>query len=310
MPFPLTIGSDRLGKDMISAPIPTRAGVGLKPQHYQDVLNKDANSESTIHWFEVHTENYMGAGGPPHFYLEKIRRDYPISMHGVGLSLGSADGLNLEHLQGIKNMVDRYQPALVSEHISWSIAGGVYLNDLIPMPYTSETLKIACDHIDQVQNFLGRKILVENPSSYLLFKSSNMEEPDFINDILDKTGCGLLLDVNNVFVSCQNHGWDAIDYLRRLKPYAVGEIHLAGHSVKKWRGQKILIDDHGSNVCSEVWKLYEFTLSLMGPKPTLIEWDNNIPSFMTLEQEAARTNIFLNKAHEIISQGETYVLHA
>lgn len=305
MPFPL-----KIGKDVIPDNIPDRAGVSLKPQHYHDILNREFSSTSSIQWFEVHTENFMGAGGPPHFYLEKIRRDYPISMHGVGLSLGTADELSLEHLQGIKNVVERYQPTFVSEHISWSIAGGVYLNDLIPIPYTSESLSIICDHIDQVQNFLGRRILIENPSSYLLFKMSNMEEPDFINAILDKTGCGLLLDVNNVYVSCQNHGWNAIEYLAKLRPDTIEEIHLAGHSVKNWRGKILLIDDHGSNVSSEVWELYEFTLSLMDTKPTLIEWDNNIPSFMTLEQEAERANIYLNKYREIPMKDENYVLHA
>ncbi len=274
--------------------IPASAGVGLKPQHYQEILSGQSGKVDHIAWFEIHTENYMGAGGAPHFYLEKIRRDYPLSMHGVGLSLGSADGLNREHLQAIKNTVDRYQPALVSEHISWSIAGGVYLNDLLPLPYTPETLRLTCDHIDLVQNFLGRQILVENPSSYLLYKSSSMTEPDFINEILGNTGCGLLLDVNNVYVSCRNHGWNARDYISGLKSETVGEIHLAGHSVREWRGKLIHIDDHGSNISDDVWKLYDYTLSLMGPKPTLIEWDNNIPSLMTLRQEAERANIFLD----------------
>ena len=214
-------------------------------------------------------------------------------MHGVGLSLGTADGMDLEHLQGIKRVVERYQPALVSEHISWSVANGVYHNDLIPVPYTAEALRIACDHIDQTQEILGRQILVENPSSYLLFKSSDMEEPEFINEILDKTGCGLLLDVNNVYVSCENHGWYAKNYLNFLKGEYVQEIHLAGHSVKEWRGKQIRIDDHGSAVCGEVWDLYDYTLSLVGPKATLIEWDNNIPSLLTLEQEAARADHFL-----------------
>jgi len=288
MSDPLTTGNNHFD------PISAKAGIGLKPQHYEEILSLGPDASPKIGWFEIHTENYMGAGGPPHYYLEKIRQDYPLSMHGVGLSLGTADGLNLDHLRRIKNVVDRYHPALVSEHISWSIANGVYLNDLIPLPYTAETLQITCAHIDQMQNFLGRQILVENPSSYLLFKSSNMEEPDFINEILGNTGCGLLLDVNNVYVSCQNHGWDARDYISRLKPETVGEIHLAGHSVKEWRGQSLRIDDHGSNVCNEVWALYEYTLSLMGPKPTLIEWDNNIPALMTLSQEAERANILLN----------------
>lgn len=280
------------------ASIPVKAGVGLKPQHYKEIPEKKTpgvkSAEGTdIGWFEVHTENYMGDGGAPHYYLEKIRQDYPLSMHGVGLSLGSAGGLDKGHLQRIKIAVERYQPALVSEHISWSVADGVYLNDLLPLPYTREMIGIICDNIDQFQNFLGRQILVENPSSYLLYKSSTMDEPGFINEILDKTGCGLLLDVNNVFVSCENHGWDAQDYLAQIKAETVQEIHLAGHSVKQWRGKYLRIDDHGSNISSDVWELYDHTLSLIGPKPTLIEWDNNIPSLMTLRQEAGRANFFL-----------------
>jgi len=292
----------KTGPNVVSA----SAGAGLKPQHYHDVLEKSPESKTDISWFEVHTENYMGAGGPPHFYLEKIRQDYPISMHGVGLSLGSAEGLDLAHLHGIKAAVERYQPSLVSEHISWSITDGVYLNDLIPIPYTAESLQIICDNIDHMQNFLGRKILVENPSSYLQYTSSNQEEPDFINEMLGQTGCGLLLDVNNVFVSCQNHGWDAHDYISRFRPETVEEIHLAGHAVKKFGKKKILIDDHGSNISRDVWDLYDFTLSLMGNKPTLIEWDNNIPSFKTLEQEAARANIWLDKHKTILARVETY----
>lgn len=282
-------------------PIPVNVGLGLKPQHYTEILGKSLD----IGWFEVHTENYMGAGGPPHYYLEKIRQDYPLSMHGVGLSLGSAEGIDLDHLTGIKKTIDRYQPALVSEHISWSVTNGVYLNDLVPIPYTEEALQVFCDNVDQVQNFLGRQILVENPSSYLMFKSNTMNEPDFINEILARTGCGLLLDVNNVYVSCQNHGWDARDYLSRINSESVLEIHLAGHSTKEWRGKTLLIDDHGSNVCNAVWTLYDYTLSLMGPKPTLIEWDSNIPSFMTLEQEAERANGHLRAFQGDSSRKET-----
>jgi len=296
--------------DMDRDSIPVSAGVGLKPQHYGDILSRDPHDKSPIGWFEVHTENYMGAGGPPHFYLEKIRRDYPLSMHGVGLSLGTADGLDLDHLRGVKSAVDRYQPALVSEHISWSSAGGKFLNDLVPLPYTPEALRVICRHIDQVQNFLGRQILVENPSSYLLFKSSTMDEPDFINEILAKSGCGLLLDVNNVFVSCQNHGWNADDYLAKLTADSVGEIHLAGHTTRKIRGKTLRIDDHGTNVCHEVWALYDHCLSLMGPKPTLIEWDNNIPSLKTLKQEAERANMILKDHHMGESQEGIYGITA
>jgi len=272
-------------------PIPVSAGVGLKPQHYREILQEKPD----LGWFEVHSENYMGAGGPPHHYLEQIRRDYPLSLHGVGLSLGTASQLDLDHLKALKRLVSRYQPALVSEHISWSIADGIYLNDLLPVPYTQEAVEIICDHIDQVQSYLGRQILIENPSTYLRFKSATMDEPAFLNEILVRTGCGLLLDVNNIYVSCNNHGWDAQAYLSHIKPETVGEIHLAGHSVKNWQGKTIHIDDHGSNVSTDVWGLFEHTLSLMGGRPTLIEWDTNIPSLMTLQQEAERADSLLEK---------------
>ncbi len=297
MPFPLKANRE---------PIPAVAGIGLKPQHYQEILDR----KPSLGWFEVHTENYMGAGGAPHFFLERIRRDYPLSMHGVGLSLGTAEGLDRDHLRRVKTAVERYQPALVSEHISWSVANGVYLNDLAPLPYTEQTLRLTCDHIDQVQDFLGRQILVENPSTYLQYKSNNMTEPDFLAEILTRTGCGLLLDVNNVYVSCKNHGWDCRDYISRLKAETIGEIHLAGHSVKTWRGKEIRIDDHGSNVSSDVWQLYDETLAQVGPKPTLIEWDTNVPSLLTLEQEAGRAGIFLDAYREKIFQDQDYEITA
>lgn len=277
--------------DSASSLIPAKAGIGLKPQHYKEILE----SQPALDWFEAHTENYMGAGGAPHYYLEKIRRDYPLSLHGVGLSLGSDEALSLEHLNRIKAVVDRYQPGLVSEHISWSIHEGRYLNDLLPLPYTEESLTLVCDHIDQVQRHLQRQILVENPSTYLQFKMSNMEEPDFLNEVTRRTGCGILLDVNNVYVSCENHGWDAKAYMRRIRPERVGEYHLAGHALKKIKGRTIRIDDHGSNISHDVWDLFDYTLKHIGVRPGLVEWDTNIPSLMTLLQEAERAESCLGK---------------
>jgi len=271
--------------------VPETAGIGLKAQHYNEILE----DQPPLGWFEVHTENYMGEGGAPHFYLEKIRRDYPLSLHGVGLSLGTDGELDKDHLNKIKKVVDRYQPGLVSEHISWSIQENHYLNDLLPLPYTEESLKIVCDHIDQMQAHLRRQILVENPSTYLQFKMSNMEEPEFLNEVTSRTGCGLLLDVNNIYVSCENHGWHAKDYIKKIRPSSVGEYHLAGHAIKKVKGRTLRIDDHGSNISRDVWALFEYSLDHIGIRPSLIEWDSNIPSLMTLKQEAERAETCLDK---------------
>jgi uncharacterized protein len=239
---------------------------------------------------EVHTENYMG-GGTPLRYLDAVRRDYPISLHGVGLSLGSAEGLDLAHLDRIRQVAERIEPALVSEHIAWSVVGGTYLADLLPLPMTEEALTVVCRHVEQTQACLRRRILVENPSTYLAFAHSTIPEWEFIAAVAARTGCGILCDVNNIYVSAHNHGWDASAYLAALPPDMVGEIHLAGHSVCALAdGRTLRIDDHGSNVIAEVWALYEEALAFFGPVPTLIEWDNHVPPLGVLLEEAKQAS--------------------
>ena len=272
--------------------IPTKAGVGLRFQHHQAVLD----ARPAIAWLEVHTENYMG-GGSPIRYLEAIRRDYPIACHGVGLSLGSAEDLDGAHLKRIRGVVERFDPALVSEHLSWSAVGGNYLADLLPLPMTDEALEIVCRHVDQTQQFLRRRILVENPSTYLRYRHSAIPEWEFLAAVADRTGCGILCDVNNIYVSACNHGWNASAYLAALPPMSVGEIHLAGHSVRKLDGGLTLrIDDHGSRVIPEVWSLYREALARFGRTPTLIEWDTNVPPLDILLDEASQADALLEHA--------------
>jgi uncharacterized protein (UPF0276 family) len=229
----------------------------------------------------------MGGGTPLH-YLDVIRRDYPISLHGVGLSLGSAEGIDAAHLARVREVAARIEPGLVSEHLSWSVAGGIYLADLLPLPMTEEALGIVCRHVDQVQNALDRRLLIENPSSYLQFSHSAIPEWEFLTEVAARTGCGILCDVNNVYVSACNHGWDSSQYLAGLPANAVGEIHLAGHTVREANGRALRIDDHGSPVSEAVWSLYAEALKRFGPVPTLIEWDTNIPAFDVLLDEAKR----------------------
>ena len=275
--------------------IPLFAGIGLRSQHYRDVLE----THPTVGWFEVHSENYFGKGGAPLHYLEKIREDYPISLHGVGMSLGSVDALEGQHLAQLKRLIDRIEPGLVSEHLSWGSFGGDFLNDLAPLPYTEEALLHLVDRIAQVQDFLGRQILVENPSSYLEFQHSTYQEQDFLNELSRRTGCGILLDINNVYVSCHNHGWDALDYLHGIAAERVGEIHLAGHTINRVAGRDILIDTHNQKVCAEVWALYQTALRVVGKKPTLIEWDTDVPALSVLIDEAQQANSYLGVRHEL-----------
>jgi len=272
---------------MVSTQLPPRAGIGLKAQHYHDILA----TRPDLGFFEVHAENYMGEGGPPHHYLERIRRDYPLSLHGVALSLGSAGPLDGEHLKRLKALVGRYQPGLFSEHLAWSTHEGAYLDDLLPVPYTAETLAHVCDHIDEAQGVIGRRLLLENPSTYLLFEESTLSETDFLAEIARRTGCGLLLDVNNVFVSAKNHNRDPRAYLDAFPVAHVGEIHLAGHDERlDDEGAPLLIDAHGSPVADPVWALYEYAIGLCGPLPTLIERDSNVPPLAELLAEAARAD--------------------
>jgi uncharacterized protein len=267
------------------------SGIGLRSPHVAEVLA----ACPAIDWLEVHAENYMG-GGPAVRALERIRRDYPISIHGVGLSLGSAEGLDAAHLERLAGLVERLEPALVSEHLSWSIVGSAYLNHLLPLPYTEEALAIVCRHVEQVQDRLGRRLLVENPSSYLRFDDSPMPEVEFLDVLARRTGCGLLCDVNNVYVSCANLGGDAGAYLDALDPAAVAEIHLAGHAVNDADGRPILIDDHGSRVAGAVWQLYARALARFGPVPTLVEWDTDLPPLAVLLDEAQTAGVMLRAA--------------
>ena len=273
--------------------IPALAGIGLRPQHYGEV----EDSHPPVGWFEVHSENYFGKGGKPLFHLEKVRADYPVSLHGVGLSLGSTDPLDALHMEKLKLLVGRIDPGLVSEHLSWGSSGGVFLNDLIPLPYTEESLSHIADRICLVQDFLGRRILIENPSSYLEYEHSTLPESVFLVEAARRSGCGILLDVNNVHVSCRNHGWDAIDYINGIPAGLVKEIHLAGHTLNRFEGGEILIDTHNRPVCDEVWQLYEYTLQCLGPHPTLIEWDADIPPLQVLVGEAKKADRFMEASH-------------
>jgi uncharacterized protein len=276
----------------LRCPVPAKAGIGLRFQHHQSALDVAPD----VAWMEVHTENYMG-GGTPVRYLDAIRRDYPISLHGVGLSLGSAEGLDAAHLERIRRVAERIEPALMSEHIAWSAADGVYLADLLPLPMTEEALAVVCRNVDRMQSHLKRRILVENPSTYLRFRHSVIPEWEFMAAVAERSGCGLLCDVNNIYVSAHNHGWNAPAYLAALPPAAVGEIHLAGHSVRPLPGGGTLrIDDHGSQVAAEVWALYQEALERFGPLPTLIEWDNDVPSLDVLLAEAHHADVLLARA--------------
>jgi uncharacterized protein (UPF0276 family) len=273
--------------------IPAQAGIGLRFPHHRVV----AETRPDVPWFEVHTENYMG-GGTPLRYLETIRRDHAISLHGVGLSLGSAEGLDRPHLKRMRDVIARIEPGLVSEHLSWSIAGGIYLADLLPLPMTEEALDVVCRNVDETQDVLGCRILVENPSSYLQYTHSTIPEWEFLSAVNERTGCGVLCDVNNIYVSACNHGWDASAYLAAVPKAAVKEIHLAGHAVKEIGGRTLRIDDHGSRVSPEVWRLYEEALTRFGRVPTLIEWDTNIPDFAVLQEEAFQAERALRRVEE------------
>lgn len=263
--------------------LPPRAGVGLKSAHYRAVLE----GLPDIGFFEVHAENYMVAGGPFHHYLTRIRERYPLSIHGVALSIGAEAALDLKHLDALAQLLDRYQPESFSEHLAWSTHGDIFLNDLLPVPYTDATLQRVCRHIDQVQSHLKRRMLLENPATYVEFAESSMDEAAFITEVVRRTGCGLLLDVNNVYVSSVNHQRDPRATIRALPLTQVGEIHLAGFAEQlDGHGDRLLIDHHGAPVAKAVWDLYAFTLGLTGPVATLLERDNEVPTFAVLAAEA------------------------
>lgn len=276
----------------IAPDIPRRAGLGLKAEHYRDILG----AAPDLGFFEIHAENYMGDGGPPHRYLTAIRERYPISLHGVGLSIGGPGPLDRAHLARLRRLADRYEPGLFSEHLAWSTHDTGYLSDLLPLPYTAETLRRVCDHIDQTQDSMGRQMLLENPSSYLSFVESSFSEIQFIAEIVRRTGCGLLLDVNNVFVSAANLKTDPQAYIAAYPLQHVQEIHLAGHdAVADIAGEPLLIDAHGSEVAGDVWALFDSVIRQTGPLPSLIERDNNLPPLAALVAEARMADAILQR---------------
>jgi uncharacterized protein len=277
-------------------PIGGLAGTSFKHQHLAEIRAEGSGRG----FFEVHAENYMGAGGPPHRALETLRRDFPISLHGVCMSIGGERPLDKAHLARFQHLVERYEPALVSEHLAWSTHETTYFNDLLPLPYTEATLRRVCDHIDQVQETIRRPMLLENPSTYVAFAESTMSETDFIGSVARRTGCALLLDLNNVFVSATNHGFPALDYLSDFPLAKVGEIHLAGHAEQSDdEGELLLIDSHNGPVADAVWKLFEIVVSRCGPIPTLVEWDSNIPDWPILKAEAVAAQAILDRRQSI-----------
>lgn len=275
-----------------SSPIGGLAGTSFKPEHLSAILDETGLRG----FFEVHAENYMGAGGPPHRALEAIRRRFPLSLHGVCMSIGAPHPLDQAHLARFRDLVRRYEPVLVSEHLAWSTHQATYFNDLLPLPYTQTTLAQVCDHIDEVQAAIGRPLLLENPATYLAFRESTMTETEFLSSVAHRTGCGLLLDVNNVFVSAANHGFSALKYLADFPLSRVAEIHLAGHAEQTDdEGDLLLIDSHDGPVVAAVWKLFEAVIARCGAVPTLIEWDSKLPDWPTLKREAAAAQAVLDR---------------
>jgi uncharacterized protein (UPF0276 family) len=270
----------------VAADVPLRAGIGLRAQHHAEIVA----CRPAVGWFEAHTENYFAAGGAQRSYLERIRASYALSLHGVGLSIGSTDPLDRAHLRKVGRLVRQFEPMLVSEHLSWSSVDGRFTNDLLPLPYTVEALEHMISRVANVQDALGRQVLIENVSSYLQFKHSTLSEWEFLATLAERSGCGILLDVNNVYVSAQNHGFDANTYIRALPRTAVKELHLAGHTVRQVGGQQILVDTHNQHVCDAVWELYAFTVRHFGSVPTLIEWDSDIPPLQVLLTEAGKAD--------------------
>jgi uncharacterized protein (UPF0276 family) len=268
------------------------AGTSFKHEHLPAILAQASQDG----FFEVHAENYMGAGGPAHRALERIRSDYPVSLHGVCMSIGGPQPLDLAHLARFRSLIERYEPALVSEHLAWSTHGTTYFNDLLPLPFTPATLSRVAAHIDAVQDAIGRPILLENPSTYVAFRESTMAETDFIRALVRRTGCGLLLDVNNVVVSATNQGYSPLDYLDDFPLEHVGEIHLAGHAEQADdEGDLLLIDSHDRQVAQRVWDLFEIVVRRWGPLPTLVEWDSNLPAWSVLQAEARAAQAILDR---------------
>lgn len=272
-----------------SFPIPAQAGIGLRSHHFREILDEPP----PIAWMETHPENYFGDGGAPLRMLERIRSQYPLSFHGVGFSLGSTDPIDRAHLNKLKALINRFEPAFVSEHLSWSSVGGRFFNELLPIPYTPESLDHICSRIEEVQDALQRPLLIENITRYLTWRDSTVPEGEFMTEAARKTGCGILLDLNNVYVNAMNHRSDPLDFLRAIPPQAIGEIHLAGFD----RFGRWLIDTHGQVVHPEVWKLYEWAIDRFGPRPTLIEWDTNLPPLPVLVEQAKQADAILGGCH-------------
>lgn len=268
------------------SPLPARAGIGLRAPHHMHVLT----TSPTVAWFEAHSENYFAAGGAQVECLSRIRERYPLSLHGVGLSLGSTDPVDLDHLTTLKRVIGRFEPALVSEHLSWSGVAGRHANDLLPLPYTDEALRHVARRIVRTQDFLGRQILIENVSSYLTYAASTLPEWQFLAGVAAESGCGILLDLNNIYVAARNHGISCDDYLDGIPVDAVQEFHLAGHTRIELDGRPLLIDTHGAPVCAAVWDLYGRALQRFGARPTLIEWDTDLPEFAVLQAEALQAD--------------------
>mgnify|MGYP000866743800 CR=1 FL=1 len=270
-------------------PIPAQAGIGLRAHHFREILD----APPPVAWMETHPENYFGDGGAPLRVLERVRCQYPLSFHGVGLSLGSTDPINQAHLHKLKALIDRFEPAFVSEHLSWCSVGGRFFNDLLPLPYTAESLDHVCARIDEVQTILKRPLLIENITRYLTWRDSTIPEGEFMAEVVRRTGCGILLDLNNLYVNAVNFHLDPVKFMDAIPPGAVQEIHLAGFDrIGRW-----LVDTHGQPVYPEVWSLYEWALHHFGPRPTLIEWDTNLPPLAVLVEQATHADAMLGARH-------------
>jgi uncharacterized protein (UPF0276 family) len=274
------------------SPLAESVGIGLRYPYYREILETDLN----IGWIEVHPENYFGGGEHRHF-LKKAREKFPLSLHAVGLSLGSTDPVSEHHLKNFKDLIDMFDPFNVSDHASWSASGNAHLNDLLPLPYNQESLDALCRNIDRTQDYFGRKILVENPSTYVAFAGNEMTEFEFMNAAARRTGCGILLDLNNIFVQSFNHGYDAFEYIANIDTKHVGEMHLAGHTEKDVGERSILIDTHNAPVRKDVWDLYECAVRRFGAVPTLIEWDQDFPPLATLVAEADKARGVIRRVH-------------
>ncbi len=283
--------------------LPARAGIGLRPQHMIQVIE----TRPELPWVEVHSENFLCAGGPRHAQLAEVARHYPVSCHGVGLSLGGARGISQPHLERLKALFDWVKPAMISEHLAWCGEHDTYLNDLFPVPYTAASLEAFRRNIDQVQQTLGRRILVENPSSYILFRDSTFSEWDFLAELAERADCGLLLDVNNIFVSAHNHGFDAAAYVAHLPIDRIGEIHVAGHTLQQVGQRTLRIDDHGGPPIRPVWELLRAALDHIGPRPVLLEWDNAVPELAVLQAEATKAQALLDGATSVLAADDVPV---